>query len=257
MLEGFHTSPSRAFGKEILRVIHVPALRGNPQRSYSAPPATGPEFVGRFDEYVAGIVWQWQVNESPSLRELGQVLETLGLTWKVQAKRIEDTRVELRVGRLPHSTRGGAHDLVNIADVGFGVSQVLPVLVALLVARPGQLVYIEQPEIHLHPRAQVALAQVLADAANRGVRVVAETHSTFLLQGVQTLIAEGKLTPDKVMLHWFARGDDGCTKIDSREPDATGAYGDWPEDFADVQLDADSAYLDAVEQRQLERQSGG
>ena len=60
--------------------------------------------------------------------------------------------------------------MVNITDVGFGVSQVLPVLVALIVdAKPGsQLVYLEQPELHLHPRAQVALAQVLADAAKRG-----------------------------------------------------------------------------------------
>ena len=51
--------------------------------------------------------------------------------------------------------------MVSIADVGFGVSQVLPVLVALIVAKPGQLVYLEQPELHLHPRAQVALAQEL------------------------------------------------------------------------------------------------
>ena len=57
--------------------------------------------------------------------------------------------------------------MVNIADVGFGVSQVLPVLVALIVAEPGQLVYLEQPELHLHPRAQVALARVLADAAKQ------------------------------------------------------------------------------------------
>ena len=52
--------------------------------------------------------------------------------------------------------------MVSIADVGFGVSQVLPVLVALIVAEPGRLVYLEQPELHLHPRAQVALAQVLS-----------------------------------------------------------------------------------------------
>jgi predicted ATPase len=146
----------------------------------------------------------------------------------------------------------GTDDLVSIADVGLGVSQVLPVLVALLVAEPGQLVYIEQPELHLHPRAQVALAQVLADAANRGVRVVAETHSSLLLLGVQTLIAEGKLEPEKVMLHWFSRGEDGSTTIRSVQPDENGAYGDWPEDFADVELETQHKYLDAVAARQME-----
>jgi len=62
-----------------------------------------------------------------------------------------------------------------------------------VVAEPGQLVYIEQPEIHLHPKAQIVLAELLADAANRGVRVVAETHSALLLLAVQALVAEQKL----------------------------------------------------------------
>ena len=88
--------------------------------------------------------------------------------------------------------------MVSIADVGFGVSQVLPVLVALIVAQPGQLVYLDEPELHLHPRAQVALAQVLVDAAKRGVRVVAETHSSLLLLAVQTLVAEGSLPSELV-----------------------------------------------------------
>jgi predicted ATPase len=137
--------------------------------------------------------------------------------------------------------------MVNIADVGFGVSQVLPVLVALIVAEPGQLVYLEQPELHLHPRAQVALAQVLADAAKRGVRVVAETHSSLLLLGIQTLIAEGKLSPELVKLHWFSRNKDGVTEVDSVDLDEAGTYGDWPVDFDDVDLGTQSRYLDAVD----------
>lgn len=141
--------------------------------------------------------------------------------------------------------------MVNIADVGIGVSQTLPVSVALLAAKPGQLVYIEQPEIHLHPRAQTAMAQVLADAAMRGVRVVAETHSSLLLLGVQTLVAEGKLPPELVKLHWFKQGDDGATTIRSADLDEGGAFGDWPEDFGDVSLDAQDRFLDAAEKHLL------
>ncbi|MEA2046257.1 MAG: DUF3696 domain-containing protein, partial [Euryarchaeota archaeon] len=121
--------------------------------------------------------------------------------------------------------------------------------VALLAAEAGQLVYIEQPEIHLHPRAQTAMAQVLADAANRGIRVVVETHSELLLLGVQTLVAEGKLSPEMVKLHWFELQDDGTTKINSADLDEAGAFGDWPEDFADTELEMQSRYLDAVESR--------
>jgi predicted ATPase len=148
------------------------------------------------------------------LQELSNDLKSLGLTWKIEAKRVDDTQVELRVGRMPRPNRGDTRDLVSIADVGFGVSQTLPVVVALRAARPGQLVYIEQPEIHLHPRAQVAMARLLVTAANHGVRVVAETHSSLILLAVQTLVAEGKIDPGLVGLNWFLREKmSGATRI--------------------------------------------
>lgn len=246
--EAFASFPSVLFEFHIRKLIHVPGFRGNPERTYKTT-ASGPEFPGTFENYVASVVNYWQVSEDHRLRDLGNWLETLGLTWKVEAKPVDDTQVELHVGRLPRSARGGIRDMVSIADVGFGVSQILPVLVALLAAEPGQLVYLEQPEIHLHPRAQVALAQVLADAANRGVRVVAETHSSLLLLGVQSLVAEGKLSPDKLKLHWFKRRDDGITEVTSADLDEAGAFGNWPEDFADVALETESRYLDAAELR--------
>ena len=174
-------------------------------------------------------------------------MESLGLTWKVEAKQRDETQVELKVGRLPHSLRGGAQDLVSIADVGFGVSQTLPVLVALLAAKPGQLVYIEQPEIHLHPGAQRAFAKILAEAAKRVVIAIVETHSALLLQGVQTLVAKDDLMPNLVKLHWFQRDATGVTAVTSADLDDTGAFGDWPEDFDDVELNSDNEYLSAAE----------
>ena len=151
---------------------------------------------------------------------------------------------------MPRPKQGGAHDLVSIADVGVGVSQTLPVVVALRAARPGQLVYIEQPEIHLHPRAQVAMARLLVNAAKRGVRVVAETHSSLLLLAVQTLVAEGAIEPSLVGLNWFLRSDkDGTTRIQSADLDEAGRFGDWPEDFDEVALDNENRYLSAAEAR--------
>lgn len=233
------------FAKKISEIIHVPALRGNPKRNYDIA-AVGRTFPGTFENYISNVINAWQINHDKRLEFLGSSLEKLGLTWKVSARPVDDTNVEILVGRLPHSTRGGAQDLVSIADVGFGVSQTMPVIVALLEAEPGQLVYIEQPEIHLHPRAQVAMAQILANAALRGVQVVVETHSSFLLKGVQTLVAEGSLSPDIVKLHWFQRGEDGITEVRSADLNKAGAFGDWPEDFAEIELEAEKRYLDAA-----------
>ncbi|WP_437620724.1 AAA family ATPase [Sorangium sp. So ce1151] len=233
---------------DLRAIIHIAALRGNPERTYRTT-AVGSEFSGTFEPYVASIIHHWQATKDIRLKQLGAALEKLGLNWTIKASRVDDTRVELRVGRLKQRARGRALDLVSIADVGFGVSQCLPVLVALLTARPGQLVYIEEPEIHLHPRAQVALAQILADAAIRGVRVVIETHSSLLLLGVQALVAEGALRPELVALHWFSLTKDGATQVRSADLDEAGAFGDWPEDFAEVALDAQARYLDAAERR--------
>ena len=118
-------------------------------------------------------------------------------------------------------------------------------LVALLAAEPGQLVYVEQPEIHLHPRAQTAMAKILANAAKRGVRVVVETHSDLLILGIQTEVAKGNLPPELVKLHWFQRLKDGTTRITSADLDEAGTSGGWPEDFSEVRLNAQREFLDA------------
>ncbi|OGG46358.1 MAG: hypothetical protein A3F84_03205 [Candidatus Handelsmanbacteria bacterium RIFCSPLOWO2_12_FULL_64_10] len=229
-------------------LIYIPENRGIPEPAYTTTPL-GTTIPGIFEKYFASIIVQWQREKNKDkVEKLSNDLERLGLTWKIIAKPIGDTKVELLVGRLPRAVRGGARDMVNIALVGSGVPKVLPVLVALQVAEPGQIVYLEEPELDLHPRAQYAMAEVLADAAKRGVRVVVETHSSLLLLGVQTLVAkaEGKLSPEKVKLHWFKRGKDGSTEITSADLDEAGAFGDWPEDFADVSLKAESRYLDAA-----------
>lgn len=230
-------------------VIHVPALRDNSRTYQSAGFDLQHRFhyEGTFENYIASIIESWQNTQDGRLERLGRALKKLNLTWKVVARRLNDVEIELRAARLSKRQVNEREDLVNIADMGVGVSQVLPVLVALLTAVPGQLVYLEHPERDLHPRAQVALAQLLADAAKRGVRVVVETHSSLLLLGVQTLVAEEKLPPDLVALHWFERGDDGATTVTSADLDEAGAFGDWPEDFADVSLKSQSRYLDAAE----------
>ncbi len=245
----FGLAPSMEFLEIIQAVIHLPGLRGNPRRTYPKT-AAGPRFAGTFESYAASLIYQWQQKKRDRLEELSKGLEVLGLSWKVFAKPVDDTQVELQVGRLPRSKQGGARDLVSIADVGFGVSQCLPVLVALIAANPGQIVYLEQPEIHLHPRAQRKLAGLLANAARRGVVLVVETHSAILLREIQTLVASDQLPKESVILHWFQRDHrTGLTSVTTADLDDAGAYGNWPADFDETELDAEQAYLDAAERK--------
>lgn len=250
-LEGVNLSVIRnqdQFENVVARIIHLPALRGNPRRTYRTA-AVEQKYPGVFNDYTAGIIAAWQNRKQNYLiAQLRADLEHLGLTWKVEARQLDDTSVELLVGRLPHAQQGGARDLVNIADVGFGVSQTLPVVVALIVAAPGQLLYLEQPEIHLHPRAQAAFADLLQAAVDRGAKVLVETHSALLIRAIQTLVANGKLKSDDVALHWFSRdATRGWTTVTSATLDRLGSFGDWPEDFDEVTLKADHDYLTAAE----------
>lgn len=233
----------------IERMIHLPSLRGNPERTYPVT-AVGETFPGTFEAYTASTIFKWQTNGN--IKEINRVtddLKKLGLTWKVDAHKINDAQVELRVGRLLQAGKTGTQDLVNIADVGFGLSQTLPIITALHAAAPGQIVYLEQPEIHLHPRAQVAMAEVLAEAAKRGVCVIVETHSSLLILSLQALIAEQKLSPDLVSLNWFERDKSGATKVTQGQLDEAGRFGDWPVDFDDVELNLEGRFLNAVDKR--------
>lgn len=228
--------------------LHIPGARPGSQRLFKFVKA-GINNPGFFSEYVASILLDWKEDDRKELTRLCRLMERLGLASLIDAKPVTATRVEISVGRKQAGSRQRDAELVNIADVGTGTSQVLPILVALLMAKPDQLVYIEEPELHLHPKAQWELAKIMAETANRGVRLVVETHSSIIVRGVQTLVAKGELPPDNVALHWFHLDDAGKTQVHSAQLDQNGAYGDWPEDFDETALMVEEKYYEAVEKR--------
>jgi predicted ATP-dependent endonuclease of OLD family len=238
------------FAEKIPQIICVQGLKSIER----ILPVTGigQNFSGNFEKYIASLIYSWQTSESDKLQVLNTYLHTLSLSKKIEATEINDTQIEIKVSRTFDSD-----DMVNIVDVGSGVSQILPVLVALVAAKPEQLVYLEEPEIHLHPRAQANLGEIIVDAANRGVRVVLETHSDLLLRRIQSLVAEDKISADKAILHWFSRDEHGFTQVTSTPLNATGGYGDpdFPLDFSDVFLDEEGRYLEAASEKRWKEQN--
>ena len=229
----------------IRSIIHIPGIRGNYIRTYPNPPI-GDTFPGVFTNYFASVISKWKNENDLRIKKLKSWLYGLAISNDIGIKYIDDSNIEILISRLINVKSYKKSDFVSIADVGFGVSQVLPVLVAMLVAEPGQLVYIEQPELHLHPRAQVKLAELIVETAKRKVILIIETHSSIILKTIQSLVAEGKLTKDLVKLYWFRRREDGSSEVTSGSLDKKGAYGDWPEDFSDIDLETEKRFLDAV-----------
>lgn len=121
-------------------------------------------------------------------------------------------------------------------NVGFGLTYTLPILVALLSAEPGDLLLLENPEAHLHPRGQARLGQLISGTAAEGVQVVVETHSDHLLNGIRLAVHQGTLAPERAFLHYFGRGDGTAERghsVTTPHLDRNGRLDQWPPGFFD------------------------
>ncbi len=123
------------------------------------------------------------------------------------------------------------HDLTN---VGVGVSQVLPLVVTALLAKPGSLLVFEQPELHLHPRVQARLADFFLALALDGKQMILETHSEYLIDRFRLRIALSETDAVRPLLRMLftekVKGESVVTPVEVTE---FGAIANWPKDFFD------------------------
>lgn len=131
------------------------------------------------------------------------------------------------------------------ANIGYGLTYAFPILVAALLAKPGQILVIDSPEAHLHPKAQSSMGYFLARMAAAGVQVMIETHSDHVLNGVRLAVRDQKIEPDHVALHFFNPRPQTPTdpaQVVSPLVDRLGNLSEWPEGFFD-QAEKDLARL--------------
>lgn len=128
-------------------------------------------------------------------------------------------------------------------NVGFGLTYTLPIVVACLIAQPGSLILLENPEAHLHPRGQTQIAFLAARAAAAGAQVVLETHSDHVLNAMRLAVKQGLLQPGAVALHYFRR-EAGEVEVISPQVGPDGMLSEWPKGFFDEWDAALDALLD-------------
>lgn len=119
-------------------------------------------------------------------------------------------------------------------NVGFGLTYVLPVVVACLTAGPGTLILVENPEAHLHPRGQTAMANLTCAAAAAGGQIIVETHSDHVLNGVRLAVKSRLIEASDVVLHFFRRSAAPISvEIVTPTIGSDGMISDWPDGFFD------------------------
>ncbi|MFH1134983.1 MAG: DUF3696 domain-containing protein [Pseudomonadota bacterium] len=181
-------------------------------------------------------------------------LKEMGLIEEFKVNPISEQRQEYEV----KVRTKGSRDWVDLPDVGFGISQVLPVLVQCFYAPAGSIILMEQPEIHLHPNAQSALADVMIDVINsrengsdRDIQLVIETHSEHFLRRLQRRIAEDAVPQEKVSAY-FANIAKTPATLEQLQIDIFGNIQNWPENFfGDEMGDITDALFDHLSDRYI------
>ena len=126
----------------------------------------------------------------------------------------------------------------NIIDVGYGVSQILPILVTIFQSKK-ELGYfgIQNPEVHLHPKAQAALSSLFASIAKENEKnFIIETHSDYMIDRARIDIMQGKISPDNVSIAYFDPQKDGTVKIYNIGIDKEGNLVGEPESYKEFFL---------------------
>ena len=181
---------------------------------------------------------------------VAKALKELGLIDSFRLNSIAENRgyYEVLVKRSPNSAE------VLITDVGFGVSQVLPILVLCYYAPKGATLIFEQPEIHLHPSVQAGLADIYIEVIKtRNIQIIIESHSEHLLRRLQRRMAEEKdgFTNDDAALYFCKMNDQGDSELVTLDIDDYGNICNYPEGFFGDEMGDLVAMTEAAINRQM------
>lgn len=240
------------------RIFYLGPLREHPQREYrwsgASPADVGPSGENTIDAILAATA-QGEVRNLGPRRRLMKFQEMIA-HWLVRLGMIHSFEIR-EIGSGTNLYQACVRTNRNspettLTDVGFGVSQVLPVLVLLYYVPEGSIVMMEQPEIHLHPSVQSELADVmLAVARHRRVQIIVESHSEHLLRRFQRRAAEASVSSCDLRLY-FIQTRRGAAELNDLKLNEWGEIENWPPQFFGDEMGEIAAIAKGSLERQIE-----
>lgn len=223
---GYAFDSGRAVDNFLEMLYPMGPYRRPPERWYVFA-GTSPQDVGYKGELLPDLLFR----KPHIVAEANRWLERLEIGYQLRLQRVGQRIRDLFEVRLIDTRRARDVD-VALSDVGFGISQILPFIVQSLAAE-GRVISIEQPEVHIHPRLQADLGDLLAEAIKppRSHRFIIETHSEHLVLRVQKLVRNGLLQRDDVSIIHVSRGPEGAKAQRLQLDDQGDFVDDWPGGF--------------------------
>lgn len=225
-LGGLVMQASRAVEEALDALFPLGPYRRPPERWYIFT-GTIPENVGNKGDLLPDLLFR----RPDLLMETNTWLERLDIGYQLLVRSLGQELSDLFGVRLV-DTRRDTEVEVSLSDVGFGISQILPFVVQSL-ASQGQIITIEQPEVHVHPKLQAELGELMADSIKepRKNQFIVETHSEHLVLRLQKLIRNAALSPEDVSIVFVSRGKAGA-ELTRLRLDREGDFIDeWPGGF--------------------------
>ena len=183
----------------------ISSFRLYPQRTYYEKSKTELK-VGRFGENYEDQIILWETKKTKEYKALLDIMKNLSLLEDIASKRLEGGRYEL----LVKTQKNGV--LASLNDVGFGISQFLPIIVADLQLDDHSTLFLAQPEIHLHPSVQSAFGDYVMDFIKKtGKKYVIETHSEYLINKIRLGIVKNQVSADDVRAYYLQNNGDDVT----------------------------------------------
>ena len=248
-----------AFEQVFSQMTYLGPLREYPQRSYVWAGEHPVDVGRRGDKAVAALLAamseKMKIPRLVKKRHRLEPIEARIAAWMKETDLIDSFELRpIAEGRKDYEVRvrkNTSSSEVLITDVGFGVSQILPVLVLCYYAPEHSTILLEQPEIHLHPSVQASLADVFIDVVKeRHVQIILESHSEHLLRRLQRRIAEEQIGVDDTALY-FCRMETDSSRIDRLDVDMFGNIRNWPKGFFGDEMGELSAMTEAAMRRQM------
>ncbi len=219
-----------AAGRALERTLEVlfpmGPFRRPPERWYIFR-GTSPQDVGYQGDLLPDLLFR----DRELVRETNKWLKRLEIGYELVVKSVGERSRDLFEVRLIDVHRKKSVDIA-LPDVGFGISQLLPFVVQSLVSE-RQIISIEQPEVHVHPRLQADLGDLLVEAIKtpRQNQFIVETHSEHLILRLQSLVRKKKIKSTDVSVIYVSRGSEGAESQRLRLDEDGYFIDDWPGGF--------------------------